>query len=523
MKKLLTQLIAITVALVFPISAFAITVPWNKTVAGQIYPPIYTDLVAIGTTTPFSSLSVWGKDTLSTGRAFEVVNSASTTLFSIGNSGITSLVNLLTSGSSTLQNFTAVNGTTTSATTTNLAFTGLLSSLLAVNSAGTVVATSTIGNNQLANNSITVTTASPLGGAGTIKLGDTLALTCTSCLTSVTGTYPIISSGGTTPALSLAFGTTTNNTWSGTNLLQASTTAVALTAINATTTTLCLTGDTCRTTWPTSGSAYSFTTATNYGATASASGTPFWFQAGITASTTNNYLAGFTVTPNGAVANMRVGAGNASDSIRLLTSNGLELAGTNFSMRIGSTDWFTLDATGLTTIPSLKATNATTTQATTTTSYVSTLLSGTTGYFTTKLSIGTTTTDYNSVLGIQGTTTAKGQIVSQMASSTNSTAAITVDFSAGNTQRFQLTQNTIMALNATSSNPISGGKYVLKICQDSVGSHTLTWASPVNLRWGNGGTTTIGATANTCTWVGFIYDGSVQQYTGLASSTGIAP
>lgn len=35
-------------------------------------------------------------------------------------------------------------------------------------------------------------------------------------VTSVTGTYPVVSSGGATPAISLAFGTTTSNTWAGT-------------------------------------------------------------------------------------------------------------------------------------------------------------------------------------------------------------------------------------------------------------------------------------------------------------------
>lgn len=38
----------------------------------------------------------------------------------------------------------------------------------------------------------------------------------TSAVTSVTGTYPVVSSGGTTPAISLAFGTTTSNTWAST-------------------------------------------------------------------------------------------------------------------------------------------------------------------------------------------------------------------------------------------------------------------------------------------------------------------
>lgn len=45
-------------------------------------------------------------------------------------------------------------------------------------------------------------------------------------VTSVTGTYPVISSGGTTPAISLAFGTTTSNTWAGTQTFTNQLTAV---------------------------------------------------------------------------------------------------------------------------------------------------------------------------------------------------------------------------------------------------------------------------------------------------------
>ncbi len=46
-------------------------------------------------------------------------------------------------------------------------------------------------------------------------------------VTSVTGTYPVISSGGTTPAISLAFGTTTNNIWAGLQTFTYSTTTYA--------------------------------------------------------------------------------------------------------------------------------------------------------------------------------------------------------------------------------------------------------------------------------------------------------
>lgn len=50
--------------------------------------------------------------------------------------------------------------------------------------------------------------------AGTGGLLTTIGSPCgAGGVTSVTGTYPVVSSGGTTPAISLAFGTTTANTW----------------------------------------------------------------------------------------------------------------------------------------------------------------------------------------------------------------------------------------------------------------------------------------------------------------------
>src|SRR3990167_1941090 len=39
-------------------------------------------------------------------------------------------------------------------------------------------------------------------------------------VTSVTGTYPIVSTGGATPDISIAFGTSTDNTWAGTQTFQ---------------------------------------------------------------------------------------------------------------------------------------------------------------------------------------------------------------------------------------------------------------------------------------------------------------
>lgn len=72
------------------------------------------------------------------------------------------------------------------------------------------VATSTLTGTGL----ISVTAGAYVDGAVPI------VVSCSTCgagtVTAVTGTYPVNSSGGTTPAISLAFGTTTSNTWAGT-------------------------------------------------------------------------------------------------------------------------------------------------------------------------------------------------------------------------------------------------------------------------------------------------------------------
>lgn len=76
--------------------------------------------IGIGTSTPYSELTLWG-DSTGADKSFEITDSASTTTFSVRNNGLTSLINLLATGSSTLQNFTARNATTSQATTTNFA------------------------------------------------------------------------------------------------------------------------------------------------------------------------------------------------------------------------------------------------------------------------------------------------------------------------------------------------------------------------------------------------------------------
>lgn len=76
----------------------------------------------------------------------------------------------------------------------------------------------------------TSTTASIFPYASTTAVSATALCFGTDCrtswsagtVTSVTGTYPIISSGGATPAISIAFGTTTANTWSTTQTFTVS-------------------------------------------------------------------------------------------------------------------------------------------------------------------------------------------------------------------------------------------------------------------------------------------------------------
>lgn len=112
------------------------------------------------------------------------------------------------------------------------------------------------------------------------------------------------------------------------------------------------------------------------------------------------------------------------------------------------------------------------------------------------------------------------QYAGNIASSSAVASSYTVNWNTGNTQRFMLNQATTFIINATSSNPLDGATYRIKICQDAVGSRTATFATPGQLRWWNG-TTTISSAANTCTWIGMIYDGLYQRYDVVASSTGI--
>ncbi len=101
----------------------------------------------------------------------------------------------VSTASSTLTSFTAANASTTLlsatiASTSQLMLSGKKDALLSVDANGWVVASSSIGNNQLQNSAITINTAGPLGGGGAVSLGGTLNLTCTGCLTAMTFAFP---------------------------------------------------------------------------------------------------------------------------------------------------------------------------------------------------------------------------------------------------------------------------------------------------------------------------------------------
>lgn len=104
--------------------------------------------------------------------------------------------------------FGGATATTKMATSSGLFFTAALNRLTFTNGSSTL---ETIATNlwlpSLGTAAGTLLAADPTGKV--------IATSTVAAVTSVTGTYPVISSGGVTPAISLAFGTTTANTWSG--------------------------------------------------------------------------------------------------------------------------------------------------------------------------------------------------------------------------------------------------------------------------------------------------------------------
>lgn len=137
----------------------------------------FTHTNNFGVVTSATNTPIWGQAGI-----FASSTSRFEGLFVNGIFGASSTV-LFTNGftafsSSTLQNFTGFNSTTTNATTTSFAVSALTANMLvASNGIKGLVSTSTIGNNQLQNSSITInTTPAALGSSVTITAASSTLL-----------------------------------------------------------------------------------------------------------------------------------------------------------------------------------------------------------------------------------------------------------------------------------------------------------------------------------------------------------
>ncbi len=72
-------------------------------------------------------------------------------------------------------------------------------------------------------------------------------------------------------------------------------------------------------------------------------------------------------------------------------------------------------------------------------------------------------------------------------------------------------------MNATSSNPHDGLNFVLKICEDNVGGHPISWGGGNNISWAFG-TSTASTTANGAVMVGGVYDARTSRYDVITST-----
>jgi hypothetical protein len=233
----------------------------NSFVAKYLTVSNTTGNIGIGTTSPFAKLSIAavGGDTNTT--LFAISSStaafATTSLFSINNVGLVTLANLLATGSSTLQNFTFVNATGTSATTTNF-FAGTASStnLYATNFFGGALTTCT-GTNHLQWNggsfsclADVVTTPNskwgtttnlvgiyPNGGASVgVLIGETATTTLNSKLEVAGGAFFDRSTTTSATTTSLFSSTASSTNLYSTNIITGTLTANVSTTSNATTT-----------------------------------------------------------------------------------------------------------------------------------------------------------------------------------------------------------------------------------------------------------------------------------------------
>lgn len=133
----------------------------------------------------------------------------------VNGKGLITAASSLTPVTSIKQTFgTAQTGAITLATT-SASFNGLTVADAITNSSGTFTIapqwSGTLNNSGLTNPSLTVNTASPLGGGGSVSLGGTLNLTCSTCLTSAGAVTSIAQTYGTAQTGAITFATSTDS------------------------------------------------------------------------------------------------------------------------------------------------------------------------------------------------------------------------------------------------------------------------------------------------------------------------
>lgn len=301
-----------------------------------------------------------------------------------------------------------------------------------------------------------------------------------------------------------------------------------------------------------SGAAFPFTPITNFGTNSNSTGTLMLLTAGLSASSTvhfgNQGTNGFTY--NGAAAYAGFGTTTPVFLAQFATGTGQQIVLTDNNPADAGTGFRTIN--GNTYI----STTSPLTFASTSVPLLTLLANGNAGFGTStpwaKLSVGPIsalpgplfavgsssftafvidstghvgfgTTSPSVLWGNSFATTTvflNTQLANSFASTTN-VAVQLVNWQSGTIQRVILGTNTNLVINATSSNPLDGAKYILKICQDTAGSRTATFVTPGQLIWegANGATTTVSPTAGSATYIGMTYDARTQRYDILASTT----